>query len=137
MKYSFTKVSSSYICIWNDKNIFKLFGYILFSYNYIGIDNMIEVEECKNMNDIRYAIDELDSNIIKLMSQRLKYVRKASNFKKDETDVRDSNRVKEVIESKKKLAIEHDLPPELIGNIYKMMIDSFIEEELEEWHNQN
>jgi len=98
---------------------------------------MIDVEACKDMSDIRYAIDELDNSIIKLMSQRLKYVRKASEFKKDETDVRDSNRVKEVIESKKKLAIEHDLPPELIGDIYKMMIDSFIEEELEEWNSKN
>ena len=94
---------------------------------------MIEVKQCKNMNDIRCAIDELDGNIIKLMSERLKYVREASRFKKDEVAVRDSNRVREVIESKKKLAIEHDLPPELIGNIYAMMIDSFIEEELKEW----
>ena len=94
---------------------------------------MIEPKECQDMGDIRSAIDELDQNIIKLMSKRLKFVREASRFKKDEVAVRDSNRVREVIESKKKLAIEHDLPPEFIGNIYEMMIDSFIEEELKEW----
>ena len=94
---------------------------------------MIEPKECQDMSDIRSAIDKLDQNIIKLMSKRLKFVREASRFKKDEVAVRDSNRVREVIESKKKLAIEHDLPPELIGNIYAMMIDSFIEEELKEW----
>ena len=98
---------------------------------------MIKPNECQDMGDIRSAIDELDNNIIKMMSQRLSYVREASRFKKDETDVRDKNRIQEVIESKKKLAVEHNLPPELIGKIYEMMIDSFIEEELDEWHKQD
>ena len=97
---------------------------------------MIKPNECQDMGDIRGAIDALDNNIIELMSQRLSYVREASRFKKDETDVRDENRVKEVIESKKKLAIKHNLPPELIAKIYELMIDSFIEEELEEWNKK-
>jgi len=97
---------------------------------------MIKPNECQDMGDIRSAIDVLDNNIIKLMSQRLEYVREASRFKKNETDVRDENRVREVVESKKRLAIKHNLPPELIGNIYEMMIDAFIDEELEEWNKQ-
>jgi isochorismate pyruvate lyase len=97
---------------------------------------MIEPKECQDMGDIRNAIDELDQNIIKLMSKRLEFVREASRFKKDERAVRDINRVREVVESKKKLAIEHNLPPELIGKIYEMMIDSFIEEELDQWNRR-
>ena len=97
---------------------------------------MIEPKECQDMGDIRSAIDELDNNIIKLMSKRLEFVREASRFKKDEKAVRDINRVREVVESKKRLAIEHNLPPELIGKIYEMMIDSFIEEELDEWNRR-
>ena len=97
---------------------------------------MIEPKECQDIGDIRNAIDELDHNIIKLMSKRLEFVREASRFKKDERAVRDINRVREVVESKKKLAIEHNLPPELIGKIYEMMIDSFIEEELDQWNRR-
>jgi len=94
---------------------------------------MIKPNECQDMGDIRSAIDELDNNILKLMSQRLEYVKEASRFKKDETDVRDANRVTAVIESKKKLAIEYGLSPELVANIYELMIANFIEEELVEW----
>jgi len=97
---------------------------------------MIESKKCQDMGDIRSAIDELDNNIIKLMSKRLEFVREASRFKKDEKAVRDINRVREVVEFKKRLAIEHNLPPELIGKIYEMMIDSFIEEELDEWNRR-
>jgi len=94
---------------------------------------MIKPNECQDIGDIRNAIDKLDNNIIKLMSQRLQYVKEASRFKKDETDVRDANRVSAVIASKKKLAIEYGLSPELIANIYELMITNFIEEELVEW----
>ncbi len=94
---------------------------------------MIKPNECQDMGDIRSAIDELDNNILKLMSQRLEYVKEASRFKKDETDVRDANRVTAVIESKKKLAIEYGLSPELVANIYELMIANFIEKELVEW----
>ena len=97
---------------------------------------MIEPKQCQNMSDIRNAIDTLDNNIIKLMSKRLEFVKEASRFKKDETAVRDIDRVREVVESKKKLATEYNLPPELIGKIYEMIIDSFIKEELKEWEKR-
>lgn len=97
---------------------------------------MIEPNKCKDMNDIRTAIDEIDADIVKLISKRSEYVHEASKFKKDETAVKDSNRVAKVIESKKELATKHGASPELIGDIYKMMIDFFIKEELEEWNKQ-
>lgn len=97
---------------------------------------MIEPKECKDMNDIRASIDEIDANIVKLISQRSEYVHEASKFKKDETAVKDSTRVARVIESKKELATKYGASPELIGDIYEMMIDFFIKEELEEWNKQ-
>lgn len=97
---------------------------------------MIEPKKCKDMDDIRFAIDEIDANIVKLISKRSEYVHEASKFKKDETAVKDSSRVAKVIESKRELAIEYGASPEMIGDIYKMMIDFFIKEELEEWNKQ-
>ena len=97
---------------------------------------MIEPKNCKNMNDIRISIDKIDAEIVKLISKRSKYVHKASKFKKDEIAVKDSNRVATVIESKKALALEYGASPELIEDIYKMMIDFFIKEELKEWNKQ-
>jgi len=97
---------------------------------------MIEPKKCKDMNDIRSAIDEIDADIVKMISKRSEYVYEASKFKKDETAVKDSNRVAKVIKSKKELAIKHGVSPELIGDTYKMMIDFFIKEELKEWNKR-
>ncbi len=97
---------------------------------------MIEPKKCKDMNDIRCAIDKIDANIVKLISKRSRYVHEASKFKKNETAVKDSSRVAKVIESKKELAIQHRISPKLIGDIYKMMIDFFIKEELKKWSKQ-
>ncbi|MGB3750252.1 MAG: chorismate mutase [Arcobacteraceae bacterium] len=97
---------------------------------------MIEPKQCADMNEIRTAIDEIDNDIVKLISKRSQYVHEASKFKKDELAVKDSSRVTKVINSKRELALKYGASPELIGDIYKMMLDFFIEEELKEWNNQ-
>jgi len=79
---------------------------------------MIEPKQCTDMNDIRTAIDEIDNNIVKLISKRSQYVQEASKFKKDVTAVKDAIRVTKVINSKKELALKYGTSPELIGDIY-------------------
>ncbi len=96
-------------------------------------NKMKQPEECKNIEDIRTAIDIIDKNIVELISERAKYVDRAAIFKKDKIAVRDEKRVEAVIESKKALAREYDISPELIGEIYQKMIDYFINEELKKW----
>ncbi|NOZ83287.1 MAG: chorismate mutase [Epsilonproteobacteria bacterium] len=97
---------------------------------------MIEAKSCTNITDIRTAIDEIDNSIVQLISKRSEYVKEASRFKKDENAVKDPNRVAKVIASKKELALKYGASPKLIGNIYKMMIDFFIKEEMKEWKLQ-
>jgi isochorismate pyruvate lyase len=90
-------------------------------------------EDCKNMEEIRYEIDFIDKQIVELIAHRAKYVKEASKFKKSENAVRDEERVKKVIESKKQLALEYNISTALIGEIYKTMIEYFVNQELEEW----
>jgi len=33
------------------------------------INKMIEAKKCKDINDVRFAIDEIDANIVKLISK--------------------------------------------------------------------
>ncbi len=97
---------------------------------------MKEVDNCKNMTDIREAIDTIDNEIVALISSRAKYVKAAAKFKKDEKAVRDSQRVKQVIKTKKELAEKYGASSELIEKLYKTMIDFFISEELKEWEKK-
>jgi len=94
---------------------------------------MFKPMDCKNMNDIREAIDSIDENIVKLISKRAKYVHKASEFKKSEIAVQDKKRVKAVIASKKELARKYGVSSSLIVMIYEKMIAHFIKEEMQEW----
>lgn len=94
---------------------------------------MKKPEECKNMEEIRVEIDEIDNQIVELISKRAKYVDNAAKFKKDKIAVRDEKRVAAVIESKKTLALKYGISPELIGDIYNKMIGYFVNEEIEKW----
>lgn len=89
--------------------------------------------ECNSMKEIREAIDHIDNNIVELIALRSRYVQKAAEFKKSETAVRDPERVEKVISSKKTLAEKYGISPDLVGNIYAIMIDFFVSEEMKEW----
>ncbi len=97
---------------------------------------MVKPDECKNMIEIREAIDFIDNQIVQLISQRSQYVKNAAKFKKDETAVKDTDRVKKVIDSKVKLAEEYGASPELIERLYRTMIDFFVAAELKEWEKK-
>lgn len=97
---------------------------------------MKEPKDCSNMTEIRESIDITDQEIVKLIAKRSEYVKEAAKFKKDENAVKDPKRVLEVINSKKELAIKYGAPPELTENIYKMMIDFFVSEEMKEWKSK-
>ena len=97
---------------------------------------MKKARDCENMVDIREAIDQIDNQIVKLISSRAKYVHEAARFKKSEAAVRDPERVEKVITSRKAWAIEYGASPALIGNLFAMMIDFFIAEEMKVWESQ-
>jgi len=97
---------------------------------------MKKPEQCENIEEIRSEIDIIDNQIVNLISKRAKYVDNAAKFKKDKVAVRNKKRVALVIESKKKLALKYGISPKLIGDIYKKMIDYFINEEIKKWDKE-
>jgi len=94
---------------------------------------MKKASECENIEDVRQAIDSIDQRIVQLIAERSQYVFKAASFKKSPTAVRDESRVAQVIESKKRLAIQYGASPDLVADLYKLMIDFFIAQEMDEW----
>ena len=94
---------------------------------------MRTAKECANLEEIREGIDGIDARIVELIGKRAEYVKEAAKFKKSEEAVRDPQRVQKVISSKKELAVRQGVPAELIGEIYAVMIDWFVQAELKEW----
>ncbi|WCT56500.1 chorismate mutase [Paenibacillus sp. KACC 21273] len=90
------------------------------------------MRECQNLAEVRESIDQLDEQIIQLISERSQYVNQAASFKKDIDAVKAPARVEAIITKVRQLATEHQLNPTIAENVYRAMIASFIEDELQE-----
>lgn len=87
-------------------------------------------QDCTNITEVRNEIDSIDSEIIKLLSERFGYVREVVKYKeKTNTGIEASDRRAAVIESRRKWAEEVNINPDVIENIYNTLIDYFIIEE--------
>ena len=92
---------------------------------------MKPVKDCKNIEDIRRAIDELDEEIITLLGKRYQYVKEIVKFKeKNEESIVAKARREAVIRSRRKLAVENGLDPDVIEELYRNLINHFIAEDL-------
>ena len=74
----------------------------------------------------------IDNEIIKLIGIRFNYVKEIVKFKnKDRDSIVARDRYNEVIQNRRMLAVENGLNPDLIENVYKSLINHFINREIE------
>jgi isochorismate pyruvate lyase len=88
------------------------------------------MRECKSIEEVRENIDKLDNQIVKLISERSRFVEQAAKFKKDTEDVKSPKRVDAVIEKVRNVANENNVNPNIIEEVYRTMISCFINHEL-------
>lgn len=90
-----------------------------------------EVREVPNLEAARDAIDAIDAEIIRLLSKRAGYVRQVANFKERPEDVPAPTRYAQVMHQRREWAETAGLNPDVIEEMYKLLVNNFIEEELE------
>ena len=88
---------------------------------------------CKNIREVRNNINNIDEQIVKLIALRGSFVKQAAKFKKDSDSVKAPTRVEEVISKVKNLAKITGANEEVVENVYRTMIDSFINLEMKEF----
>ena len=93
-------------------------------------------EDCSSIQDIRIEIDRLDRQIIALIGTRFEYVKAAAKYKTSETSVKAPERFKSMLEQRRIWAREENLNPDVIENIYRDLVNYFIDEELEDWKDK-
>ncbi|RZV15056.1 chorismate mutase [Aliarcobacter butzleri] len=91
--------------------------------------------ECNSIDEVRNNINNIDEQIVKLIALRGTFVKQAVKFKKDSHDVKASKRVEEVISKVKNIARLNGANEEVVENVYKVMIESFIKAEMKEFEN--
>lgn len=90
-----------------------------------------EVRQVSSLAEARAAIDLIDTEVIRLLGNRAGYVRQVVNFKKSAEDVRAPARYSEVMRRRRELAEAAGLNPDVIEGMYKLLVDNFIQEEME------
>lgn len=101
---------------------------------YFDVDaqhQQLELREVSSLQEARETIDLIDLEIIRLLGNRAGFVRQVVNFKKTIEDVRAPARYAEVMRRRREMAEDAGLNPDVVEGMYKLLVDSFIKEEME------
>ena len=82
------------------------------------------------MHALRARIDELDSRLVALLSERAALIDEAARIKlREGLPARIESRVEEVAANARRLAEEKGLDPDLAESLWRMMMEHFIAQE--------
>ena len=90
-------------------------------------------EKVNSLQQARDKIDQIDVALIELIASRQFYVDQVMRHKQTVEDVQSPQRVKEVIEKVRTLALQHAVDPDMVERLYHDMIQHFIQRELKEF----
>ncbi|WP_428739160.1 chorismate mutase [Sulfurimonas sp.] len=93
------------------------------------------MKKCNSLKEVRDEIDILDEQLVELISQRSHLIRQAAAFKNSVDEVKAEDRIDDVMQRARKKAIELDVNPNMISDLFKVMIDEMVETEIAEFRN--
>ena len=95
----------------------------------------MHIKECHTLDEARNEIDKVDEEIVKLIALRNNYIKQIAHFKTSIDEVKAQDRIDDVISRVRRQAIDLDLSPNLINDLYLRMIDGMVESEIAEFQN--
>jgi len=95
----------------------------------------MEIKKCHSLEEARAQIDELDERIVELIAARNAYIKQLAHFKNSVDEIKAEDRIDDVINRVRAKAIELDLSPNLINDLYLRMIDAMVDSEVAEFKN--
>ncbi|MGD9717725.1 MAG: chorismate mutase [Sulfurimonadaceae bacterium] len=93
------------------------------------------MKKCNSLKEVRDQIDIIDDKLVELISQRSHLVRQAASFKNSIEEVKAEDRIDFIMQKVRKKAIELDVSPNLISELFTRMIDEMVETEISEFRN--
>ena len=90
-------------------------------------------EECRSLEEIREGMDALDREIIRILVQRVAYVKAAAKFKTSAAAVAAPDRVQKVLDTRRDWAIEAGLDGEVVRALYRGIVSYCVGEEKKHW----
>jgi len=93
-------------------------------------------DECANIQEVREEIDIIDREVIQALSKRFQYVIAAARFKTSEASVRSPDRFEAMLQQRREWAQESGLNPDVVENVYRDLVNYYIEEELKHYKSE-
>jgi isochorismate pyruvate lyase len=87
-------------------------------------------QRCATMPELRDQIDRLDRSLVRLLSERQRYIERAAEIKSDRAAVRDEARIADVIDKVRDEAGRAGLRTEIAEPVWRVLIDCSIAYEL-------
>lgn len=93
------------------------------------------MKKCNSLEEIRTEIDTLDNKLVELISERSHLIRQAVRFKDSVEEVKAEDRIEFIMQKVRKKAIELNINPNMISELFTIMIDEMVETEISEFRN--
>lgn len=84
---------------------------------------MKSARACRNLGDIRAAVNAIDRQIVRLLGKRTQYARAAFAFKTDRKSIGRAAHYKKVIAKRKAWARQHGADPQMVAKIYLAVVN--------------
>lgn len=92
---------------------------------------MKDAKSCNTIEEIRNNIDSIDRKIMELMALRQEFVYEVVRFKNDEKSIIAESRQNQLYDQRRQWAKELKLSPDMIEEVYKVIVRHNIAKELE------
>ena len=97
---------------------------------------MMQPKECTSLNEVREEIDKLDDQIVELIGARNAYIHQAAKFKDSVDEVKAPERIDDIMQRVRHKALKLGMSPNMLTDIYTIMINEMVEAEIAEFRNQ-
>ncbi len=90
---------------------------------------------CNSLQEVRDEIDMLDDKLVQLLSERSHLIRQAAAFKNSVDEVKAEERIDFIMQRIRHRAIELGINPNMISELFTIMINEMVETEISEFRN--
>ena len=97
----------------------------------------MQTKQCNSLEEVRQEIDLLDDQIVELIGTRNSYIKQAAKFKNTVDEVKAPERISEIMSKVRHKALTLGMSPNLLEEIYTIMIDEMVESEIAEFRNSS
>jgi isochorismate pyruvate lyase len=96
---------------------------------------MLDIKKCNSLKEVREEIDKIDDQLVELISTRSHLIRQAASFKNSVDEVKAEDRIEFILQKVRHKAIQADVSPNMISELFTIMINEMVETEISEFRN--